>query len=66
MKITNRRNFKGVPLKEWDVKEEHKDYFILQEPNGSAVLNYPKSSFENQKEHESASRDGDKFYIPEK
>lgn len=66
MKITNLKNHKGAPLKEWILEKEHDDYFILKEPNGTAILNYPKANFENEKEHAGASRQGNKFFIPEK
>lgn len=65
MKITNLKNHRGESLREWDLKEEHQGYFLLQEPGGSAILNIPKSSFEHHKEHAGASRTGDKFYLPE-
>jgi hypothetical protein len=64
MKKTNLKNYKGVPLKEWILKEQHNDYFILTDPNSSEILNYPKSQFENEKENDGASRQGDTFYIP--
>jgi hypothetical protein len=63
MKITNPKNFKGAPLEEWELEEEHDEYFLLGKASGEK-LNLPKSTFENQKENFGASRNGSVFLIP--
>jgi hypothetical protein len=65
-KIKNLKNHIGNSLNEWIIQEETKDYFILRESNGSKIFNYPRASFESDKEHFGASRDGNRLLIPER